>query len=54
MRWNMGAFFCVGERKKLSLDETQTSIQHFAKHASAAWEGDGVLMFAVEDAQTGL
>lgn len=54
MRWNMGAFFCDGEREKLSLDETQTSVQRFAKHASAASEGDGVLTFTIEDAQMGL
>lgn len=36
------------EREKLSLDETQTSVQRFTKHASAAWEGNGVLTFTAE------
>lgn len=47
-------FSVMEEREKLSLDETQTSVQRFAKHASAASEGDGVLTFTIEDAQMGL
>lgn len=49
MRWNMGAFFCIEERKKLSLQEMQMNTQCFTNEALTAWEGDGVLIFAVRD-----
>lgn len=49
MRWNMGAFFCIEEREKLSLYEIQMNSQCFTKQAPTSWEGASVLTFAVGD-----
>lgn len=49
MRWNMGAFFCIGERKKLSLQEMWMNIQCFPSQAPTTQRKDTVLVLPVRD-----